>query len=91
MPNEPVVTAAGIAGLISAALSFARLMGWLPMTDDQFNQLMIVVGLALPVVGALFARTQTTTLNDPKVVVDGEEIALVRADTKLPPPQAMGR
>jgi hypothetical protein len=92
MPNEPVVTMASIAGLVSAALSFARLMGWLPMTDDQFNQLMIVVGLALPIVGGFIARNQTTPLSDPKVNLDsGRTVSLVREDTKLPTPQAMER
>ena len=64
--NEPVVTAASVAALVSAIILWARLMGWLPMTDEQFNALMVVVTLALPIIGALIARRFVTPLASPK-------------------------
>lgn len=72
--NEPVVTAASIASLISAIIIFVRSMGWLPITDDQFANLMAVVAIALPIIGALIARRFVTPLSAPK---DNEGHALV--------------
>ena len=77
MPNtEPTVTAASVAGLIAAGISFARLMGWIPLTDDQFNSLMIFIGLALPIGFSLWARSKTTPVAAPKTAT-GEEAFLV--------------
>lgn len=56
LSEEPVVTAAGITSLIAAVIVFLRLMGWLPLNDEQANALMVVVTLALPILGALVAR-----------------------------------
>lgn len=64
--NEPVVTAASIAALISSIIILARSMGWLQMTDEQFTNLMAVVVLALPIIGALIARRFVTPLIAPK-------------------------
>lgn len=77
MRNEPVITAASVAGLIGALLMWVRLMGWIDWTDDQFNQFMIMVNLALPLVAALWARTQVTPVAAPK---DNEGVELVRVD-----------
>lgn len=66
MNTEPVITAASIAGLLSAGISFARLMGWITLSDDQFNSLMVFVGLALPVGLSLWARQQVTPLTQPR-------------------------
>jgi len=75
--NEPVVTAASIAALISSVIILARSMGWLQMTDEQFTNLMAVVVLALPIVGALIARRFVTPLADPK---DNDGVELVRRE-----------
>lgn len=66
MNTEPVITAASIAGLLSAGISFARLMGWITLSDDQFNSLMVFVGLALPIGLSLWARQQVTPLALPR-------------------------
>lgn len=65
--NEPVVTAASIAGLISALVVFLRAMGWIQLSDSQFEALMGFVVLALPIGFAFFyARPKVTPLADPK-------------------------
>jgi len=74
MNTEPVITAASIAGLLSAGISFARLMGWIALSDDQYNSLMVFVGMALPIGLSLWARQQVTPLNSPKDV-DGVELS----------------
>lgn len=71
--TEPVITAASIAGLISAGISFARLMGWWDLSDDQYNALMIFIGMALPIGLGLWARQQVTPLVKPRDV-DGAEL-----------------
>lgn len=75
LQNEPVVTAASIASLVSAIIILARSLGWLSLTDEQFQNLMTVVVLALPVLGALWARRKVTPIANPK---DNEGVALVR-------------
>lgn len=75
MANEPVITAASIAGLISAGISFARLMGWLALNDDQYNSLMLFIGMALPIGLGIWARSQVTPLAKP---VDTDGVALSR-------------
>ena len=76
MPNtEPVLTAASLVGLISAGISFARLMGWIALNDDQYNQLMIFIGLALPIGMGIWARSQVTPLTNP---VDTDGVPLSR-------------
>jgi hypothetical protein len=52
-------------------------MGWIPLTDDQFNQLMIFVGLLLPVALSVWARSKVTPVANPK---DNSGARLVRAD-----------
>jgi hypothetical protein len=81
MNNEPVVTAASIAGLISAALMFMRVMGLINWTDVQFNSFMAFIVLALPIAGALWGRLQVTTLAAPK---DNTGTPLVRASDGKP-------
>ena len=66
MNTEPVITAASIAGLLSAGISFARLMGWIALSDDQYNSLMVFVGMALPIGLSLWARQQVTPLSQPR-------------------------
>lgn len=75
--NEPVVTAASIAALISSVIILARSMGWLQMTDEQFTNLMAVVVLALPIIGALIARRFVTPLSRPQ---DNDGVELVRRE-----------
>lgn len=76
--NEPVVTAATVAGLISAFVVFLRSMGWLPMTDDQFTALMGFVVLAVPIGFAFVARAKVTPLASPR---DYDKTPLVRRET----------
>lgn len=66
MNTEPVITAASIAGLVSAGISFARLMNWIALTDDQYNSLMLFLGMALPIGLGIWARQQTTPLSAPR-------------------------
>lgn len=77
MKSQPVLTAASIAGVISAGISFARLMGWITLSDEQYNALMVFVGLLLPIVAGLWAERQTTPLSDPR---DTDNVPLVRPD-----------
>lgn len=81
MNNEPVVTAASVAALISSGVAFARLMGWIVLDDEQFNALMVFVNLLLPIVAAMWARAQVTPLNAPHDV-DGQP--LTRLDNSPP-------
>lgn len=82
MSNEPVVSAGALAGLISAVLLWMRIMGWIALDDDQFNQTMIVVSLALPIATGIWARARVTPTKDPQAP-DGTP--LVRADTGQKP------
>lgn len=66
MNTEPVITAASIAGLLSAGISFCRLMGWIALNDEQYNSLMLFIGMALPIGLGVWARSQVTPLADPK-------------------------
>ncbi len=66
LSNEPVVTAASVAALISAIIVFVRSMGWLVLSDDQFANLMAMVAIALPIIGAVIARRFVTPLAAPK-------------------------
>jgi hypothetical protein len=67
MNNEPVFTAGAAAGLILAVVSFARTMGWMPLTEDQLNAMMTVIGLALPVIFAVWAREYVTPVANPRI------------------------
>lgn len=66
MSNEPVISAASLAGLLSAVLLWARMMGWIDWTDDQFNQFMIIVSLALPIGAGVWAKSRVTSLSRPR-------------------------
>lgn len=90
MNKEPVITAASIAGLLSAGISFSRLMGWIALTDDQYNALMLFLGMALPIGLSIWARNEVTPLADPK---DTDGVALTRpgdvpVNKKMEPIQA---
>jgi hypothetical protein len=93
MPStEPVTWAGAVTTLIEAGLVMLIGMGVLDISDDQLHQIMAFVIAVLGVVGPLlWARSQVTPLAKPQVVIDGKEIDLIRADTHMPPPQAMGR
>jgi hypothetical protein len=78
MSNEPVVSAGALAGLISAVLLWIRIMGWIDLTDDQFNQTMIMLSLALPIATSIWARQRVTPSKDPQA---NDGTPLVRADT----------
>lgn len=81
MQQEPVVSAGALAGLISAVLLWVRMMNWINWTDDQFNQFMIVVSLALPIATAVWARQRVTPTASPQAEnKQGEMVNLVPAD-----------
>ena len=73
--NEPVLSVGALVAVITAGLQWARLMGWIHWTDEQFNQFMMFVGLALPLVGAVWARSKVTPLARPQ---DNDGTPLVR-------------
>lgn len=90
MNKEPVITAASIAGLLSAGISLCRIMGWIALTDDQYNALMLFLGIALPIGLGVWARNESTPLSDPK---DTDGVALTRpgdvlVNKKMAPIQA---
>lgn len=74
MNTEPVTVAASIAGLLNAGISFCRLMGWIALNDEQYNSLMIFIGMALPIGLSIWARGQVTPLANPKDT-DGVELS----------------
>jgi len=76
MKREPVLTAASIAALVGAGIAFARLMGWIPMNDDQYAALMIFVGLLVPILWAYWIRGRVTPMSDPR---DNDGTPLVRS------------
>jgi hypothetical protein len=71
--NEPVLTVGAVVAAITAGLQFARLMGWLQMSDEQFAGLMTFLGLTLPLLGAAWARAQVTPLSMPRAK-DGTQL-----------------
>lgn len=82
MPQqEPVVSAAALAGLISAGISFCRLMGWVALDDEQYNSLMIFVSLVLPIATGIWARQRVTPVAAPMARnTEGETVPLVPID-----------
>jgi hypothetical protein len=76
MRNEPVLTVSAVVAVITAGLQWARLMGWIDWTDDQFNQFMLFVSLLLPILGGLWARSRVTPTANPKAA-DGTPLVKV--------------
>jgi hypothetical protein len=87
MKNEPVLTAAAIAGLIMAGLGMAVSLGWLKLDESQMQAIQAFVlplaGLVLPLAAGLWARGKVTPVADPKTP-DGEPAALVPRDLVTP-------
>lgn len=81
MQKEPVVSAASLAGLISAVLIWARMMNWIDWSEDAFNQFMIIVSLAIPIGTSVWARGRVTPVDSPRAEnTQGEIVRLVPAD-----------
>lgn len=92
MSEEPVLTAATIAGAISAILVALVSLGVIDLTPDQQAAILAAVVAVLPIAMALWARMQVTPLADPKIVnEEGEEVSLIRADTGRATPQAIAK
>ena len=83
MTREPVLTAAGIAGLLMAFLAMAVSLGWLRLDEGQMQAIQAFVlplaGLLLPLLAAWWARGKVTPVAEPKTP-DGSPAALVPAD-----------
>ena len=64
MTREPVLTAAGIAGLLMAFLAMAVSLGWLRLDESQMTAIQAFVlplaGLLLPLLAAWWARGKVT-------------------------------
>ena len=91
--TEPVSIAGAITTFIESALLLLIGLGVIDITQDQVQLILTMTAAILGVVGPmLWARSQSTALADPKVVLDdGTIVPLVRADTGKPTPQAMER
>lgn len=91
--NEPVLTVGAVLAAVTAAVAFVRAMGWLQLTDEQYNSLLTFVGLLLPILGALWARARVTPLENPQArTATGKLVALVREDTgRAPTPPSARR
>jgi hypothetical protein len=74
MNKEPVLTAATISGLVSAALVMLVALEVLKLNDTQMAAIVGFVALAAPIVISLWPRSQVTPLNSPKDV-DGVELS----------------
>lgn len=76
MPStEPVTWAAAVAGAISAVLVALVSLNIIQLTPEQQAAVLGAVVAVLPIVGALWARQQSTSLADPK---DKDGTPLVR-------------
>jgi hypothetical protein len=64
--TEPVVGAAGLGAIINAGLMWARLMGWIDWSDEQFNSFMVFMNLMIPIGLGIWARSQSTSLSQPR-------------------------
>ncbi len=64
--NEPVLSVGALVAVITAGLQWARMMGWITWTEDQFQQFMVFVALVLPLLGAFWARSQVTPVANPR-------------------------
>lgn len=92
MSNEPVLSAATIAGAISAILVALVSLGVIDLTPEQQAAILAAVVAVLPIAMALWARMQVTPLSNPKIVnEEGEEVSLIRADTGRATPQAIAK
>lgn len=89
LPNEPVVQAATITGLISAGLVMLVTLGIIDIDTNAQAAIMGFVALAVPIAISFWPRSVVTPLNDPQITTKtGEVVPLVRADTGLPPKEA---
>lgn len=82
MKNEPVLTAAAVAGLIMAGLTMAVSLGWLRLDEAQMQSIqgfvLPLIGLLLPLLAGLWARSQVTPTANPKTE-DGEPAVIIPA------------
>jgi hypothetical protein len=87
MKNEPVLTAAALAGLIMAGLTMAVSLGWLRLDETQMQAIqgfvLPLVGLVLPLAAALWARSKVTPTDNPKTP-DGEPGVILPASAVTP-------
>jgi len=87
MKNEPVVTAAAIAGVLMAFLGMAVSLGWLRLEEGQMQAIQAFVlpalGLILPIAAALVARGKVTPVDAPRTE-SGEPAAIVPAEMVTP-------
>lgn len=76
--HEPVMTAAGLASLVSVIVIFLRAMGWLSLTTEQYDALMGLVAVAAPLImAALYARPRVTPTADPRIRIGKTLVPLV--------------
>lgn len=80
MKNEPVLTAAGLAGVVMSGLAMAVALGVIKLDEMQMGSiqtfLLAFLPLVLTVGAALWARKQVTPLNDPRTKA-GEPATLI--------------
>ena len=58
MANEPVLKAASVPAIVIAAWAFAESMNWIHFTAAQDAKLFALVGLIVPVLAGLYARSK---------------------------------
>jgi hypothetical protein len=70
MTREPVLTAAAVAGILTAFLAMAVNLGWLRLDETQMQSIQAFVlptlGLVLPLAAAWYARGKVTPVAAPK-------------------------
>lgn len=68
--NEPVLTAGAIVGAIMATLTALVALGVIDISSDQMSAigaaLTAILGLLLPIVGAIVARRYVTPVSNPR-------------------------
>jgi hypothetical protein len=81
MGKEPVASAGALAGLLGAFLIWLRIMGWIDLSEDAYNQTMLLISLALPIATSVWARQRVTPSKDPiGENTNGDLVPLVPAD-----------
>jgi len=69
MNREPVVTAAVIVGVIMAFLTMCVTLGWIPLKPEEVSAIQAFLAAAVPLIlaliGAGWARSKVTPVNNP--------------------------
>lgn len=81
MNEEPVLSAAAIAGAVGAVLAALVSLGVIDLTAEQQAAILAAIVAVTPIVAALWARAQVTPLANPRDV-DGEPLS--RSGDTLP-------